>query len=418
MIKALDLAVILAGAAGERRGRQWVDSAFALLEETWQALPASMSTTQPSCSTDFPDERPPKRTKTTEEPSLAPWQDAPPFSKHEPFTPPVKHPVQRVHDISLEEFQSYMDFPQNNNPGPLPLIITGLTDDWPARTTRPWCKPSYLLSRTFDGRRLVPIELGRSYVDAGWSQKIVRFGDFLREHIINNNEAASSSSTTSLQPSDNDNLNGKEEGKARKRTGYLAQHPLLTHLPALRNDILVPDLCYTAPPPHPTDPAQNQPELAGGPQLNAWLGPAGTITPLHTDPYHNLLAQVVGRKYVRLYAPWAGTNGTNNSRGGVMRARGKEGGVEMGNTSSWDVGVLEGWDSPPLSGGGDEEEEEGGDGEGEGKRMQKEEGEEEFKKVEYLDCVLGEGDVLYIPIGWWHYVRGLSVSFSVSFWWN
>jgi lysine-specific demethylase 8 len=43
---------------------------------------------------------------------------------------------------------------------------------------------------------------------------------------------------------------------------------------------------------------------------------------------------------------------------------------------------------------------------------------EEFRRVEYLDCVLEEGEVLYIPVGWWHYVRGMSVSFSVSFWWN
>ena len=27
------------------------------------------------------------------------------------------------------------------------------------------------------------------------------------------------------------------------------------------------------------------------------------MTPPHTDPHHNLLAQVVGRKYVRLWAP-------------------------------------------------------------------------------------------------------------------
>ena len=27
-------------------------------------------------------------------------------------------------------------------------------------------------------------------------------------------------------------------------------------------------------------------------QLNTWLGPAGTVTPLHRDPYLNLLCQV------------------------------------------------------------------------------------------------------------------------------
>ena len=45
----------------------------------------------------------------------------------------------------------------------------------------------------------------------------------------------------------------------------------------------------------------------------------------------------------------------------------------------------------------------------------------EFPKVEdleFLDCILEEGEMLYIPPKWWHYVRSLTTSFSVSFWWS
>lgn len=46
----------------------------------------------------------------------------------------------------------------------------------------------------------------------------------------------------------------------------------------LRKDIFIPDYCFTG----------------GGElrSLNAWFGPAGTVTPLHHDPHHNILAQV------------------------------------------------------------------------------------------------------------------------------
>ena len=497
MVKTLDNALILAGAAGEKRGRRWVDDAVAMLEEVWEEVTqSSLSSSGPGAVKDKENDdieqeggRPVKRMKTenneqNDNDSKNPWRDSPTFSEKEAFTPPVKNPVCRIEAVSLEAFQAYLDgtndllvqgeAPQSRSDPLMPLIIKGLIDHWPARTTRPWSKPAYLLSRTFGGRRLVPVEIGRSYVDQGWGQRIVPFGEFLRDYVDPTiAPAPSTSSPTYKVPPlgagsihDHPPPTSQYPAGAPAGTGYLAQHQLLTQLPSLRSDVSIPDYCYSAPPKHPTDPSQDLPELEDGPQLNAWFGPGGTITPLHTDPYHNLLVQVVGRKYVRLYSPHE-----DKQR---MMARGKEGGIDMSNTSEVDVGVLEGWDERPK--GDDDEDDEDDEEEGDGKtgdplvddiicndeddedgcvdddgssdgddaddirpfkpfdsddegddddggnrKKRKEDKmakEEEFRKIPYVDCILEPGDTLYIPIGWWHYVRSLSVSFSVSFWWN
>ncbi|PUU74871.1 hypothetical protein B9Z19DRAFT_997553 [Tuber borchii] len=72
--------------------------------------------------------------------------------------------------------------------------------------------------------------------------------------------------------------------------GYLAQHSLFSQIPSLRADILTLDYCYTTPPPAPPDLRMHSLE---GPIINAWFGPAGTVSPLHTDPYTNILCQVL-----------------------------------------------------------------------------------------------------------------------------
>jgi ribosomal protein L16 Arg81 hydroxylase len=41
-----------------------------------------------------------------------------------------------------------------------------------------------------------------------------------------------------------------------------------------------------------------------------------------------------------------------------------------------------------------------------------------FKDVPYLEFILQPGDMLYMPSRHWHYVRSLSPSFSVNFWWT
>ncbi|KAI0597847.1 hypothetical protein F4775DRAFT_602029 [Biscogniauxia sp. FL1348] len=385
LVETLDLALILAGGAGELRGRGWIDAALELLRLS--CIERATAHDQPTKSAESIAQS--LQYQVTGDDNVAT------FSTHEPFTPPVKHPIRRVPAPSMEDFQTYLDRAAAGAAGgPQPLVMRGaIGAAWPALTTRRWDRPAYLLSRTFGGRRLVPVEVGRSYVDEGWGQRLVPFGSFLREYI----DPALSSPSHLSPPSSSSSSPGVST--SAKPIAYLAQHPLLTQLPALRADILIPDYCYTSPPPSLSARDAAPPPL-DEPLLNAWLGPPGTITPLHTDPYHNVLAQVVGRKYVRLYAA------AETPR---MAARGREAGVEMGNTSRVDVGVVEGWDSKPPAA---EDEDEDDDDEKEKEQMKL------FSEIPFVDCILEPGDLLYIPVGWWHYVRGLSVSFSVSFWWN
>ncbi|POS83954.1 hypothetical protein EPUL_002981 [Erysiphe pulchra] len=289
------------------------------------------------------------------------------------FIPHVTNAIPREQKMPFCLFERHLQHPRNSQLGPEPLIITGAVDHWPAFSCHPWNSQSYLLSLTVGGRRLVPIEVGRSYVDEGWGQKIITFKQFLKTYITLDNPSGS-----------------------QKEKGYLAQYNLFSQIPLLRNDIAIPDYCFACvPQPHKTsilaDKYSQIPQLEE-PLINAWLGPPGTITPLHTDPYHNILVQVVGKKYVRLYSPQESKN---------LYALGiDKNGIDMGNTSNVDIGTLAGWDKT------------------------KEEQEEVrqkfplFQQAEFIDCILEAGECLYIPIGWWHYVRSLSVSFSVSFWFN
>ncbi|KAI8883735.1 Clavaminate synthase-like protein [Backusella circina FSU 941] len=222
---------------------------------------------------------------------------------------------------------------------PTPFIIPqGVIDDWPAFHQHPWSSIDYLLSVASE--RMVPIELGSQYTDAGWGQKMMRFADFIQDYII----------------------------ESPDRKAYLAQHDLFHQIPRLEGDMRVPDYCYMQP--NLTKYYTERPEDV---IKNAWFGPAGTVSPLHQDPYHNLLAQVVGCKYIRLYSP---------DQTALMYPH--EG--LMTNTSQVDLEKPDHTRFP------------------------------QFKDASYVECILNPGELLYIPPKWWHYVKSLETSFSVSLW--
>ena len=175
--------------------------------------------------------------------------------------------------------------------------------------------------------------------------------------------------------------------------GYLGQHNLFHQIPKLQQDIRTPDYCYTAPPEGTPTSRLGLPVVppVDEPQKNIWLGPKGTRTPLHTDPYHNIFCQVVGHKYVRLYPPEATES---------AYPRGEdENGINESNTSEVEIRLDRRWESNvaveeadrfPLF----------------------------LAQTNYYEVIVGPGECLYIPAGWWHYVESLTASSSVSFWWN
>jgi lysine-specific demethylase 8 len=231
---------------------------------------------------------------------------------------------------------------------PTPLILTSCISHWPALSTNSWADLDYLLNIA-GKERIVPVEIGTKYTDDSWTQKLMNFEEFVEDWV--------------------------KKPISDKGIAYLAQHDLFAQIPRLKEDILIPDYCFVDTKPYFI--SFNHVKYTPPPDviINAWFGPQGTISPMHTDPYHNLLAQVVGKKYIRLYAPSETSKVYPFDQDDFL-----------GNTSQVDV------ETPDL---------------------------ERFPLLataNYLECILESGDLLYIPPGWWHYVRSLTISLSVSFW--
>lgn len=101
-----------------------------------------------------------------------------------------------------------------------------------------------------------------------------------------------------------------------------------------------------------------------------WVGPEGTFTPLHFDLTNNLLIQITGRKHVRMVPP-SQTRLLYNHRHVFSAVHDLDDPANLA--------------AHPLA-----------------------------KQVASYDVTLSPGDMLYIPIGWWHQVRSLDFSVMMT----
>jgi hypothetical protein len=105
------------------------------------------------------------------------------------------------------------------------------------------------------------------------------------------------------------------------------------------------------------------------PHTYMWFGPGGTVTPLHHDTMNILFCQIYGRKLITIIppdeTPWLYNEVAVYSD------------VQFENPD---------YDTHPL-----------------------------FQHVDPIEVVVNPGEILFIPVGWWHHVRSLDTSISVSF---
>lgn len=312
-----------------------------------------------------------------------------------------------------------------------PCVLVGAVDDWPALDN--WRNLEQLAQ--LYGHRTVPIESGQ-HLSSTWKESSVKLEKFLRDFVGASIPQTWGKRVTLDAKLDAEAVVMSEDLKNvtlhPSRVAYLAQHGLFEQVSGLVSDISIPE--YAG-------------DLVGA--VNAWWGTSGTVTRCHYDSYDNILVQVVGYKFIRLFLPkdsdclypiiHKADNGKQHdkptrstgvaSEGSVGKSVNdestptneselpKESKETVQEQNTDETAPAPEADSTLLQGnisGVDVEIE----------RLTEEEKEALFEKYpkfsqayeRRLDLVLGPGDALFMPKGTWHYVRSLSTSMSVNFW--
>jgi len=232
--------------------------------------------------------------------------------------------IERRHQLSREKFLRNYYIPNR------PVIITGMMDDWPALTK--W-NLDYFAERF--GDREVEVQMGR---EAGANYEIEREKYIHRLPFRRFIEMIRSTTTGT-----NDFYLTANNNSSNKKT-----------LPELWEDIVqIPEY------------------LDGSDPMGGffWMGPPGTITPFHHDLTNNFMAQVIGRKRVKIAPSWDMPL-MRNTLHCFSRVDGR----------TAPLAPYPAADEPQI-----------------------------------LECILGPGEILFLPIGCLHYVEGMDLSVTVSF---
>jgi ribosomal protein L16 Arg81 hydroxylase len=236
---------------------------------------------------------------------------------------PNSEVVERRHRLTRGEF--YQRYYLNNKP----VIITGMLDDWPAMH-----KWNLAYFRDQFGERQVQVQTGRT-TDSDYERNCERHRQTmsLRDYVdmIENSGVTNDFYMTANNTSSN-------------RTALAELWQDIGRLPEY------------------LDPASPDDGFL-------WLGPAGTRTPFHHDLTNNFMAQVMGRKRIKLIPACELPYVYNNF-----------------HCYTPVDGYRIDFDKYPL-----------------------------LRNAQVLDCELRPGEILFIPVGCWHYVEGLDASVTVSF---
>ncbi len=231
--------------------------------------------------------------------------------------------IERKHRLSREEFlQGY--YSQNK-----PVIITGMMEDWPA--LQKW---NLAYFRQQCGAAEVEVQYGRSQdqdyeLNSLAHKKLMRF-----EQYIDLIEQAGRSNDFYMT--------ANNDGQNSQALQVLWQD--IVQIPEyLRQDA-------------------NQRGFF-------WFGPQGTITPFHHDLTNNFMAQVMGRKRIRIMAPYELAH-VYNLRHCFTQVDGLK--IDYARFP-------------------------------------------EMRDVRIMECEIGPGEILFLPVGCWHLVEGLETSVTIAF---